>query len=239
MVKGRRWTALRFCWMSILVTVVFSPRIRADDNTILLLHFDEGSGAVAKDSSKSSFSGLITGAKWVEGKFGKALQFNGDDDFVDLGDNAAFSFGENTDFTVECWINVPTGIARGFYNIITKKLRGDATEPGFAILVDRAFCVRVGIADGFNFVGLASPKPVNDAQWHHIALTADRDGEAILYFDGVAEQKASMREIIDISNSYRNLRIGDRAHDGDFIGMIDEVRISKCVKTEFSLSKGY
>ena len=42
--------------------------------------FDEASGKVAKDSSDNGYDGKFMGKgnpKWVEGKFGKALDFNG------------------------------------------------------------------------------------------------------------------------------------------------------------------
>ena len=43
--------------------------------------FDEESGKVAKDSSDNGYDGMFMGKgnpKWVEGKFGKALDFNSD-----------------------------------------------------------------------------------------------------------------------------------------------------------------
>jgi hypothetical protein len=44
--------------------------------------FDEGSGNVAKDLSGNDHHGEILGAKWVSGKYGKALEFDGVDDDV-------------------------------------------------------------------------------------------------------------------------------------------------------------
>lgn len=47
--------------------------------------FDEGSGDTAKDSSGNGRNGVIKGgAKYVEGKFGKALEFDGTDDWVEV-----------------------------------------------------------------------------------------------------------------------------------------------------------
>jgi hypothetical protein len=44
--------------------------------------FDEGSGAVARDGTGNGHDGAVEGAKWVTGKFGGALEFNGDGDHV-------------------------------------------------------------------------------------------------------------------------------------------------------------
>ena len=40
--------------------------------------FDEGKGNIAEDASGNGHDGEIRKAKWVEGKFGKALKFDGD-----------------------------------------------------------------------------------------------------------------------------------------------------------------
>ena len=45
--------------------------------------FDEGSGDSAKDiSSKGNHAKLTKNPKWISGKFGKALEFNGKDNCV-------------------------------------------------------------------------------------------------------------------------------------------------------------
>jgi len=45
--------------------------------------FDEGEGEIARDSSgKNNDVSLHNGTQWVEGKFGKALEFDGIDDFA-------------------------------------------------------------------------------------------------------------------------------------------------------------
>lgn len=59
---------LTFC-----ATVAFSALL--DDNVVLYLPLDEGKGQVAKDQSKFGNDGEIRNAKWVEGKYGSALEF--------------------------------------------------------------------------------------------------------------------------------------------------------------------
>ncbi|MCE7881907.1 MAG: hypothetical protein DYG82_14985 [Candidatus Jettenia sp. AMX1] len=46
--------------------------------------FDEGSGLVATDSSGNGNDGAIAGATWTTGKNGKALNFDGINDFVSV-----------------------------------------------------------------------------------------------------------------------------------------------------------
>lgn len=50
---------------------------------------DEGSGNVVKDISGNGNDGVVYGAMWVDGKFGKALSFDGKDEYIDCGNNAS------------------------------------------------------------------------------------------------------------------------------------------------------
>ena len=45
------------------------------DDAVGIWLFDEGKGGVAADTSGNKNDGAITGAKWAEGKFGGALEF--------------------------------------------------------------------------------------------------------------------------------------------------------------------
>ena len=47
------------------------------DTAVGIWLFDEGKGAVAKDISGEGNDGEVVKAPWVDGKFGKALDFDG------------------------------------------------------------------------------------------------------------------------------------------------------------------
>ena len=49
-------------------------KLSLDDNIGIWL-LDEGKGDVIKDSSPNKYDGELTGGKWVEGKFGQAIEF--------------------------------------------------------------------------------------------------------------------------------------------------------------------
>ena len=205
--------------------------------TALLLHFDEGQGNRAVDSSGWGHHGRTKGTVWTEGKFGKALQFNGKGG-VDIGRRAGLDFGKKTDFTVECWIKVPEDVPKRFHFIVTSRLRTDM--PGFTINLHKNLRVMASIGDKVHSVHtLMSKESVNDGEWRHVALTADRDGKASFYVDGVLQKSADMSQIITVTNKKRSLRVGSRGYDGDFVGCIDEVRISKGIRMRFSMDKPY
>ena len=48
-------------------------------------HLDEGEGESTEDSSKGKNDGeLMNGAEWVDGKLGKAVKFDGQDDCIQI-----------------------------------------------------------------------------------------------------------------------------------------------------------
>ncbi len=53
--------------------------------------FNEGAGNVAADASGRGHAGVIRGAKYVEGRFGRALSFDGERDWVTIADAAALN----------------------------------------------------------------------------------------------------------------------------------------------------
>ena len=62
--------------------------------------FDEGSGTTAKDSSGNKNDGTLkNGPKWVEGKFGKALEFDGGN-YVEVPASASFSYEKGYSFAI-------------------------------------------------------------------------------------------------------------------------------------------
>ena len=64
--------------------------------------FDEGNGEIAKDISKEGNHGkLVKAPKWIYGKFGKALEFNGKDNCVQTEQKLLDNLEE---FTLSCWI---------------------------------------------------------------------------------------------------------------------------------------
>jgi hypothetical protein len=65
-------------------------------------HFNEGTGTKIADSSTNKNNGTIGGAAWVNGKFGKALRFDGCNDYVEIPYNCILN--PKKAITLEAWI---------------------------------------------------------------------------------------------------------------------------------------
>ena len=73
-----------------------------EEGLVLYLSFDEGAGDTARDSSGHGNNGEINGPKWVEGADGKALEFDGVDDYVEVPYNDMFNI--NDAMTLAAWV---------------------------------------------------------------------------------------------------------------------------------------
>jgi hypothetical protein len=183
--------------------------------------FDEGSGSAAADSSGSNLHGTIAGnPAWVDGPAGKALRFDGDGDFVDIGNDSRFNL--TGQITVAAWIKVDA-FDREWQAIITKgdgswRLQRNGTKGSLEFACTGAFVPGALVGSLFGSVN------INDGRWHHIAGTYD--GSMIcMYVDGQHDIASDANGAIEV-NDY-NLIIGANAEkpDRNFKGSIDEVRI--------------
>ncbi len=189
---------------------VVATFIRVIDGVVGAWHFDEGSGTTAKDTSGNNNDGTIYGATWTDGKFGKALSFDGSDDYVDVPHSESLSLTET--ITAEAWIKASAGV-QGY--ILVKKdynhygmYIGDDYDRFDVILNDNNFRVT------FNYWDV----------WKHVAFTYDKAaGKVIQYIDGEQVKVSDFSETI--ATTTENLQIGRRIAGHYFEGVIDEVRL--------------
>jgi len=81
---------------------------QVEESLVAFWNFDDGTGKTAKDSSENELDGeLVGGPKWVEGKIGKALEFDGGDDYVEVSDISTPPI-----LTFACWFQ-KTGSGNG------------------------------------------------------------------------------------------------------------------------------
>jgi len=182
---------------------------------------DEGSGGTAADSSGHNLHGTIAGnPTWVDGPAGKALKFDGDGDYVDLGNDSSLNM--TTQITVAAWIKVDAFDCE-WQAIITKgdgswRLQRNGTKSSIEFACTGAFVPGALVGSLFGNIG------VNDGRWHHIAGTYD-GSKICLYVDGKLDIASEAAGSIEV-NDY-DLLIGANAEkpDRNFKGSIDDVRI--------------
>ena len=213
---------------------------------IYVYHFDAGVGTVAVDSVSAN-NGTFTGSPfptWVNpGRIGaRALQFTGDGTYNQAALQSALTV--NTDLspvlgstsTLDAWVKTTqlgnathwaapaiTGVeqAAGSNDINWGTL--DATG-------------RIGIYVG-DAGGVYSTNPINDGQWHNVAMTRDAvTGMIELYVDGVLNgslitETGNKTSPFKIIGALSDVDSGGVTRTGDnyFNGQLDEVRIYNTV----------
>ena len=182
---------------------------------------DEGFGGTATDSSGNNLHGTIFGnPAWIDGVAGKAFKFDGDGDYVDLGNDSSLNI--TNQITVAAWIKVDT-FDRQWQAIITKgdgswRLQRNGTENSIEFACTGAFVPNALVGSLFGTVN------VNDGKWHHIAGTYN-GSKICLYVDGSLDISSEASGSIEV-NDY-NVLIGANAEkpDRNYKGSIDDIRI--------------
>lgn len=191
---------------------------------IVKLSFDENTGSLTSSSSENSLSGSIFQAQWVSGKNNSGLYFDGIDDNIDFGDpaNSLLDFGTNLDFSITGWIKTNSGLKQA---IISKGLNTSGAGTGWAIYKDSdgqlSMDINVSTLNTFVF-----PSNLNDDNWHHFAITLDRDSTITGYIDGIQEASYDISSITGSMNNVSNLYIGRflTSTSNMLNGTIDEVK---------------
>ena len=190
----------------------------ADPDLVGYWNFDEGSGTTAFDSSGNGNDGVFVGdPKWVPGKLGGALEFNGDD-YLDCGNNPSLEIRDA--ITIAFWFKVDA-----FQN----------TWEAFISKGDSAYrASRGGGSGNGTHMGISGttaspsyfngPTIVTGGDWHHYAGTYDGT-EARIYIDGVVDviypstgQIAIETDPLWIANNSQNT-------NRQLHGLMDDVRL--------------
>lgn len=187
--------------------------------------FDEGSGLTTTDLSGNANTGTIRGAAFAPGKAGKALKFDGVDDWVTILHKPSLAL--TTGMTIEAWVQ-PTK-SSGWETVVLKE-RG-AMNMAYGLYAHDGAPLASGVAAPAGYVNVAGVhqasrgiSPVGDGDWTYLAATYD--GALLrLYVNGALIASRAQTGTIVASTS--PLRIGgNAAWTGEFFaGLIDDVRV--------------
>jgi hypothetical protein len=197
----------------------------------LIFHFDEGSGRTTLDSVSETEAVLGATSEtttkrpsWVpEGRFGAALEFDGENDQIRVPSNPSIEIAGS--FTVEAWV-ARRMTASTVATIVNKGTQKSARNYRLRVGADGLLGLFWELPDGTNRVVLGQTAIV-DSSWHHVAGVFDAAAEeSRLYVDGRLDARA--RTPGRPGTSADQLLIGASTVHGSagFQGRIDEVRVS-------------
>ena len=183
---------------------------------------DEATESTAPDSSEYLRDGtLMNGPVWTpSGKLKGALEFDGVNDYVEIVDYKGVTGLSSR--TCMAWIK-------------TTKASGEILSWGnsntgskWIVRVNETGALRAEVQGGY----LYGDAPINDGDWHHIAVVLNSDGtpkisEVLLYVDGQQETVAGVFDTYIDTAADQNVVIGvyTKATGRFFKGLMDDVRI--------------
>jgi len=203
---------------SVLTT---SSYAKLDPKTIAgMWLFDEGSGKIAADFSGNKNDGtLMNNAKWVAGKFGQALSFDGINAYVNIPNSD--SLNPTSAITMAAWIQ-PVTVTNITYIEIMRQDSGDKRKLFSFQLNGTQLTLGLNTAGAYWETDFAiAAKDYTDEKWHHVVYTYD-GAKAIFYKDGSVVNSQAHSGKIAVETA--PLMIGTCTASGEwFTGLIDEV----------------
>ncbi len=201
-----------------------------DPAIVLYFSFDDEEGNKVTDLSGNGNDGSVNSAKWVDGKYGKALEFDGEGAHVEVKSDVSFDIVQG--ITMMAWINKPEFLpGNNGETIISRKDSGSYCfeVSGWENASPEKLDTEMQISGTYHRV--ASPDPVPLNVWVHTAVTYDGDSIR-LYIDGQMVAEESWPGEMT-NNTTNNLYVGiesdgtipDATH-GSFKGLIDEVLVA-------------
>ncbi len=175
---------------------------RIDPKTIIgMWLFDDGKGTLAKDFSENKIDGtLMNGPKWSEGKFGKAVELDGVDDYINVSGSSGLQ--PTKEFTISAWV-YPRNAASPSNDMAIVAL--GATAPRYYVTKSSSnYQCRIQTKTGVNLTYFCGSAVYDE--WQHVVYTYD--GVKIrVYANGalVGTKEADG----DILNDDKNFYIGN------------------------------
>jgi len=227
--------------------------------------FDDCTGSTANDSSinaqgnaSNGVSGTLTigasgtntttgtctvnnsAAAWYNGRNGKfqyALDLDGTDDYVDMGNSTVMDFGtsrggsagtETTqDFSISMWVN-----RRSFTTddtVIANAAGQAASNNGYIVWIDDATDdINFALQDGTDQFSINGTTAITATGWHHVVVVFDEDSatNSTIYVDGKVDKESTTGTITNVGlMDGASFRIGAETDAGQpYDGQIDEVQ---------------
>lgn len=231
-------TALLLC-----VSLLFTTSVLARANGDLIAHynFNAGSGVSVTDETGLGNDGLlINGATWVDGNFGKAIQFNGSSDYI----NVPSSGGLSPEYiTLSAWVN--PSFSGDAHHYIASKHRDCCDSPG-----QGGYGLRINKTSGFlrgevwlntnqSLLAATGTTPISATAWTHVAMTFDGNNVRV-YVNGILDGTSITTTTDTLQSSTKDLTIGVLSLLAPtyyaFNGLIDELRIYKRALSDVEIS---
>lgn len=182
---------------------------------------NEGAGSDVADMSGNANDGTVFGATWTDGVRGRALTFDGSDDYVQVGESSGIEMSASV--TATCWVSLSSlddAVIFGSYRV-----NSQFDDPYWLHLQDGRYHFSV-IGDDTSTVTVGSPESASTDTWQQLAGVFDGT-EIRLYVDGelVGSEATPFQELV---TSTLGIGFGNEDNGGiifPLAGAIDEIQL--------------
>ena len=231
----RRLTQI--CAIALMFTGVTDAKIEPDTAVGAWL-LDEGSGEKVGDSSGNGNDGEFIGKpKWVDGVFGKALHFDGEDDMVPVGEDEVLRVSEGTMMN---WINIQTADDIGLSSMTIPYDDGPAWDAPWRSLGLGTWQGQLRYWIAINDQNREiQPGNIEVDRWYHEAITFDGETRKA-YLDGELAESVEGAGKITYGKPAPTAVIGSASIAVPrelFNGYVDEVAIFNVALSEADINE--
>jgi len=172
------------CISFITVSLMFAGQSYAEidlDTVLGVWLLDEGTGDITADASGNGNNGTLGGGPtWINGVYGKALDFSGTSSYVDCGNAEALNVEV---FSVSFWCNIPN--TQSWNHIISRGEHHGGGNPGAVnwgvMMYDAQETILYEVYNDTVKPSLSAN--TTTGEWHHVVITHD-EATMQLYHDG-------------------------------------------------------
>jgi len=217
-----------------------------DDDLVLMLNFNNVSSLgedniVVKDMSGYGNDGSVTGAYFnASGRHSGSYQGDGSGDYITVSQDSSMTIG-TSDFSFSWWYKKNSSTRVMFFAY------GDIyNEEGYtAEIYNNIFRFILDDDSGGQFQQTYESSVINNEHWHHVVVSADRNGLCNTYYDGVvvASDSISGESGSIFTTDHPNFEIGRQYYQPSYyysmMGQMDELRMYKRALTKDEVQQLY
>lgn len=210
---------------------------------------DEAIGQTVNDTSGNNNS-LTLGAStatgtddpsWVTGKFGKALQFDGNNDYAFVGDSGTSALDMSGNMTITAWFYKNQDTDTDSWADLVTKSDTSAFDTNYWFQIhdvsDTEYLDFYFSNDNGSYE-VRGTQAIQLNTWHHAAVVYNDAANTIqFYLDGVPQSGSNVEvfgtngHLESLRTNNEDLRVGSTYANQQFPGSIDEVKIYNYART--------
>jgi len=184
--------------------------------------FDEGAGSIAHDATVNANHGtLMNGPAWVNGYSGKALEFDGTNDYVYVPDDVSL---RPVAITLIAWLKPLTLPASGTYGPLIKRTPAWLDDANWQLQVLPTGRVNLEFFNGSWESSQMTDSALKLNEWNHVALTFV-NREVRVYINGRLDPAFPYTTFKNLNVNYTSPVIIGKGEGDVFQGILDEVKV--------------